>query len=67
MNRAPVIDMYECSDCGTCLEICPSVFKRNEDTGIIEVAELPCYPEEDIQEAISCCPKDCISLEEPIG
>jgi ferredoxin len=43
------------------------VFKRNEDTGLIEVKELPCYVQEDIREAISCCPKDCIALEEIIA
>jgi ferredoxin len=67
MNCVPVIDMHECSDCGTCLDLCPSVFKRNEEAGFIEVMEFPCYHQEDIHEAISCCPKDCIALEEIIA
>ncbi|MBW1784921.1 MAG: ferredoxin [Deltaproteobacteria bacterium] len=63
MRQAPVIDIRECSDCGTCLELCPSVFRRNDMSGFIEVQELPEYPEDPIQEAIGCCPRDCISWE----
>lgn len=65
MNQAaPVIDISECSDCESCVELCPSVFRINEETGIIEAVELSQYPEEAIREAISCCPKDCITWEE---
>ena len=64
MTRSPVVDMSECSDCGSCVELCPSVFLRHEDTGIIEVLNLPQYPEAEIQEVISICPKDCIAWEE---
>ena len=64
MNQvAPVIDISECSDCESCVELCPSVFRINEETGIIEAVELSQYPEEKIREAISCCPKDCITWE----
>ena len=64
MKKIPVIDLSECTDCESCLEICPSVFKRNEETGHIEVIDLPQYPEDDVREAISMCPADCISWEE---
>ncbi|MBU0733943.1 MAG: ferredoxin [Proteobacteria bacterium] len=60
---APLVDMSKCSDCETCLELCPSVFKRNQGSGIIETMELLHYPEEEIREVISCCPKDCITWE----
>jgi len=63
MNAAPVIDIRECSDCGSCLELCPSVFKRNEVSGLIETQELSEYPEDQIREAINCCPRDCIEWE----
>ena len=63
MGQAPVIDSSECSDCESCVEVCPSVFRINEETGMIEAVELSQYPEEEIREAISCCPKDCISWE----
>jgi len=63
MGQAPVIDNSECSDCESCVEVCPSVFRINEETGMIEAVELSQYPEEAIREAISCCPKDCITWE----
>ena len=63
MGQAPVIDSSECSDCESCVEVCPSVFRINEETGMIEAVELSQYPEEEIREAISCCPKDCITWE----
>jgi ferredoxin len=62
-RRVPVIDMSVCTDCESCLELCPSVFKRNNDTGLIEVVELSEYPQQEIQEVINCCPKDCIEWE----
>ena len=63
-KKRPEIDIAECTDCESCLEICPEVFKRNEETGIIEVADLPEYPEDAVQEAIALCPADCIMWEE---
>ena len=62
--RKPAIDRFECTDCESCLDLCPEVFKRNAETGYIEVAELSEYPEEKIQEVISMCPADCIQWEE---
>ena len=63
MCKVPVIDLSRCTDCESCLEICPAVFKRNAETGIIEVVELSEYPEEDVREAMSVCPADCITWE----
>ena len=63
LQRAPVIDLSHCTDCESCLEICPEVFKRNQETGLIEIADLPDYPEEKVEEAIVVCPADCISWE----
>ena len=64
MLMIPFVDMGECTDCGSCLEVCPEVFKRNSETGYIDVANLNTYPEDCVQEAISVCPEDCISWEE---
>lgn len=61
MKRAPVIDIRECSDCGTCVALCPTVFRRNEWSGLMETEELSEYPEDEIREAINFCPKDCIA------
>lgn len=64
MRKIPVIDLSDCSDCGSCVDICPDVFKKNMETGLIEVMDLVQYPEEELTEAISMCPADCITLEE---
>jgi ferredoxin len=60
--RVPVIDLGECVDCDACLDMCPSVFRRN-DAGYIEVVDLEAYPEEEVAEAIKNCPADCITWE----
>lgn len=64
MRKVPAIDIGECTDCESCLELCPEVFRRNSETGYIEVAELAEYPEDCVDQAISICPADCISREE---
>ena len=64
MKKVPVIDLGNCTDCESCLEICPSIFHRNNETGLIEVRDQSEYPEKDVLEAISVCPADCINLEE---
>jgi len=63
-KKTPVIDAFKCNDCESCLDLCPSVFKRNEETGSIEVLDVSYYPEEELREAISNCPKGCITWQE---
>lgn len=61
--KIPVIDLSECVDCEACLELCPTVFRRN-DAGYVEVIDLLEYPEEEVEECIKNCPTDCITREE---
>jgi len=63
VGKVPSLDLSRCSDCDACLELCPRVFSRNE-AGYIEVRDLASYPEGCVQEAIDCCPSNCISWEE---
>jgi ferredoxin len=58
--KVPVIDLSECVDCEACLELYPTVFRRN-DAGYIEVINLPEYPVEEVEECIKNCPADCIT------
>lgn len=67
MGRRPVIDLAECTDCESCLNLAPSIFRRNEDTGCIEIAEAMEYPEAVLQEIVSVCPGQCIEWEERDG
>lgn len=62
-RRVPVLDLIRCSDCETCLILCPEVFRRNPETGRIEVEDLSEYPQAAVQQAMACCPKDCIDWE----
>ena len=57
--KKPVVELSECILCEVCVEVCPSVFSLNE-AGYIEVAELSCYPETDVEEAIKNFLADCI-------
>lgn len=64
MAKVPAIDLSRCVDCDACIELCPGVFVKNE-AGYIEVLETDENSERCIQEAINCCPSDCIAWEEP--
>ena len=61
LKRIPVIDRSECTDCESCISLRPDIFKRNPETGCIEVVELPEYPEGEIEQVMSMCPGDCIA------
>ena len=63
MTRIPVVDPGCCKECDACIEVCPTVFRKNEGTGLIEVVDLPEYPVALVDDAISICPEDCIIWE----
>ena len=60
--KVPFVDLSNCTLCGTCVEVCPEVF-RISDAGYVEVIELSAYPEESVDQAIKFCPEDCIFWE----
>jgi len=64
VNRVPHIDRSDCTDCESCIDLHPQIFRRNKETGCIEVAELSEYPEEAVQEVMAMCPGDCITWQE---
>jgi ferredoxin len=61
--KVPVVELSECTLCGICEEVAPSVF-RIADAGFVIITELSNYPENDVEEAIKNCPADCIYWEE---
>jgi len=64
MKKIPVIDIGKCTDCDSCLELCPEVFIRNHETGNVEVKDLNEYPIDLIDRVIVICPADCIFWDE---
>jgi len=64
MKKQPVVDTSRCNLCGGCMELCPEVFRLNENSCYVEVLELDTYPAEAVDEAINDCPQDCIEWEE---
>ncbi len=60
MSKKIYIDEDECIGCGSCEEVCPEVFKLNEETDKAEIIKPEGGPEELIEEAIETCPVDCI-------
>ena len=58
--KMPVVDIVACTLCMGCVEVCPEVFRLNDDTGHIEVAALEQYPQASVDEAIKYCPEDAI-------
>ena len=59
----PEVDLSECSKCGICVDLCPTIFQIN-DAGYVEVVGSHHGLEEDVDEAIKNCPGDCISWKE---
>jgi ferredoxin len=61
--KIPVVDLSQCTLCGGCIEVCPSVFRLN-DVGYIEIIERISYPKIEVDDAIKYCPEDCIYWED---
>lgn len=62
--KRPVVDIGLCTLCMGCVEVCPEVFSFIDQTGYIQVADLPAYPQKEVDEAIKYCPEDCICWED---
>jgi ferredoxin len=64
MPKRLYIDPKECKVCGACEEICPEVFRVDEDLRYARILDLETYPEDKINEAIIACPGRCIDWDE---
>jgi len=66
MAKKVVIDAGECVACGTCVEICPEVFKLEEGAEHAEVikSSVGSAEQDAVQESIDTCPTQCIQWEE---
>lgn len=56
------VDQELCISCGTCIDLCPDVFKWNDEDKATGIAgEMPAAMEEQVREAIESCPTEAIS------
>lgn len=62
MAKKPTVNQEECTGCGVCVDLCPGVFRLN-DNDVSEVYNPEGGTEAEIQEAIDSCPVECISWE----
>ena len=60
MSKRVYLVEEECIGCGSCEEICPDVFKLDEEKEKAEVIKPEGGPTDLIQEAIDTCPVSCI-------
>lgn len=74
MTKYTIVNQKTCIACGTCGEICPSIFgylnsgeayvKIDNNEGI---AQIPQHEIEDVEDAVFNCPSNSIKLlEEPL-
>jgi len=53
-----------CSGCGPCEDICPEVFKIEDDVSRVQADPVPAGAEDSCREAMEECPTEAISIEE---
>ncbi len=54
------IDSYRCSGCGTCVEICPDVFKMDSMGEKAELVTVMPAITDTVWQAAAFCPEKCI-------
>ena len=64
MSRVVYIVEEECIACGMCQEICPEVFRLDDEKDVAVILKPEGGPEDLIQEAIDSCPVECIHWKE---
>lgn len=65
MSRIVYVDEDECIGCASCEEVCPEVFRLNEETEKAEIILPEGGPEDLIEaEAMETCPVECIHWKE---
>jgi ferredoxin len=56
------VDQEACIGCGACVDICPDVFKMEDDTVTASVQELSEESVKSVKEAQDTCPVDAIAV-----
>lgn len=63
-NMEAVVNKEECVGCGACVEICPEVFRLDDDDKAYAYGDVTDENKDSVQEAIDTCPVSAISWEE---
>ncbi len=58
-----VVDQSACIGCALCEDVCPEVFRMNDDN-LAEVHTQPSEVTDSLQEAVDGCPVGAITIEE---
>lgn len=61
-KREVSINLAECNRCMGCVDMCPELFEWDDenDCPVLKRTEAN---EEEVREALTCCPSDCIELD----
>ncbi len=62
MKETISLDTYECNGCGSCVEICPDIFRMDATGEKAEVIHPDATITGRIEEAAAYCAAKCISL-----
>ncbi len=63
MSEKVILDQDECIGCQACVELCPAVFRFDDEVGKAYVAKDADSEAECVDEAIASCPVGCITKE----
>ena len=58
------IDTYRCNGCGTCVVLCPEVFRMGEESEKAELIDGCVALSEALEKSVVMCPEKCIELED---
>jgi len=59
-----IVDQETCTGCTLCTQICPEVFRMDDDKAVAYVDTVPKDAEEACKEAALKCPVDAIRITE---
>lgn len=58
-----IVDQDTCIGCGLCVQICPEVFRMEDDKAIAYAATVPETVMEKVEDAANQCPVAAITVE----
>jgi len=58
------VDKELCSGDEICVDICPEVFKMEDDVAVVKVDTVPEDVKEKCREAVDECPSEAITIED---